>query len=67
MSKAQLEAEISKIHDVIIRLEPICDKVNKHEKTLYNNGWGVAAQVKVLMILVPSAWAVFLIWFKSKI
>lgn len=67
MSKADLEKEIHKIHDAIIRLEPFCDKVEKHEKALYNNGWGVVAQTKVLMILVPSAWAVFLIWFKSKI
>lgn len=67
MTKAQLESEIRKIHDVIIRLEPVCDKVEKHEKALFNNGWGIAAQTKVLMILVPSAWAVFLIWFKSKV
>lgn len=67
MNKAELEEQIKKIHDAIIRLEPICDKVEKHDRTLYNNGWGVAAQVKSLMILVPCAWALFLIWFKSKI
>lgn len=53
MTKKDLEAEIKRIHDAIIRLEPVCDMVTKHEKTLYNNGWGVAAQVKVL-------WAVFI-------
>lgn len=67
MTRGDLEVEIKRIHDAIIRLEPVCDKVEKHDKTLYNNGWGVAAQVKALMILVPCAWAIFLIWFKSKV
>lgn len=54
MEKEELEREIRRIHDAIVRLEPVCEKVEKHERTLYNNGWGVAAQVKVL-------WAVFTI------
>ena len=67
MTKGDLEREIKRIHDAIIRLEPTGELVQKHDKSLYNNGWGVVAKVNVLMVLVPCAWAVFLIWFSAKI
>lgn len=53
MERQELEDKIAKIHDAIIRLEPFCEKVEKHEKALFNGGWGVVAQTKVL-------WAVFI-------
>lgn len=65
MSKTT-EEKINEMHDMIIRLEPICEQVRKHERTLYNNGWGIAAQVKVLWVLIPSAWAIFLVYLKNK-
>lgn len=66
MEKDELEKEIKRIHDAIIRLEPVCEKVEKHDRTLYNNGWGIAAQVKVLWVVIPSAWALFLVYIKHK-
>ena len=66
MSKTT-EEKIDEMHDMMIRLEPICEQVKKHEKTLYNGGWGITAQVKVLWVIIPGIWAIFLIWFKSKI
>lgn len=65
MSKTT-EEKIDEMHDMIIRLEPICEQVKKHEKTLYNSGWGIAAQVKVLWVLIPSAWAIFLVYLKNR-
>lgn len=66
MSK-DLEDKINDIHDAVIRFEAVCSKVEKHEKTLYNNGWGIAAQVKVLWLLAVGIWTVALIWLKKVI
>lgn len=32
----------------IEKLNGLCDKVEKHEQTLYNAGWGITAQIKVI-------------------
>lgn len=53
MSKTT-EEKISEMHDTIIRLEPFCKQVEKHEKALFNGGWGVVAQTKVM-------WGIFCI------
>lgn len=55
MSKADLEKEIHKIHDAIIRLEPFCDKVEKHDKWIHGNGIpGARTQLYIL-------WGVFVV------
>lgn len=47
MSKS-LEEKITDIHDFTVRMESVIEKVNKHDETLYNKGWGITAQVKVI-------------------
>ena len=49
MTKGDLEREIKRIHDAIIRLEPVCEKVEKHEKWIHGNGVpGARTQLYVL-------------------
>ena len=66
MSKTT-EEKIDEIHEKMIRLEPICEKVEKHEKVLYNSGWGIVAQTKALWLLAGGIWAVALIYVKEVI
>ena len=60
------EEKIDDMHDALIRLEGVCKLVEKHEKALFNNGWGIMAQTKALWLLSSGIWAVFLIWLKEK-
>ena len=52
-------------HDIIVmmaqKLNDHCDIVTKHEKTLYNNGYGIATQVKILWLVACGSWGVFLV------
>lgn len=65
MSDEELKKEIRRIHDAIIRLEPVSEKVAKHEKALYNGGFGVVAQTKILWLLTGGVWAITLIYMKN--
>lgn len=61
------EQKIDEIHDALIRLEPVCKQVEKHEKALYNGGWGIVAQTKVLWALAGGAWVVGLMIMEKKL
>lgn len=50
---------------VVNKLNGMCDSVEKHERTLYNNGFGIAAQVRVLWILALGIWSIFLVWARK--
>ena len=54
MEKEELEREIHKIHDFCIRMEPFVEKVDKINKAVFNDGWGIASQVKIM-------WSIFCI------
>jgi len=58
----ELKKQIREIHDFMIRLEPICEMVKKHDKSLYNNGFGLSAQVKVLWALAGGVWTITLLY-----
>ncbi len=66
MSKTT-EEKIDEMHDTLVRLEAYLKKIDRLECSVFNEGWGIAAQVKVLWVIIPAAWAVFLLYVKTKI
>ena len=61
------EEKIDEMHDTLLRLEPYLKRVDKLDECIFNGGWGLAAQVKALIIVDMMVWAVFLIWLKNKV
>ena len=60
-----IEEKIDEIHESFIRLEPYIKKVDKLEQTVFNEGWGLAAQTKALWFFAGGAWSVILIYLKK--
>jgi len=65
-ASSTVACELSKIHDTLIRLEPVCKLVEKHNKVLYNDGWGLITQVRILHIISLGLWAIFLVWVRGQ-
>ena len=65
--KTSMDKTIAEIHDTLIRLEPFCEKVAKHDKVLYNDGWGLITQCRILWLISGGLWAIILIWVKNTI
>ena len=62
-------------HDLLVEIHQVlkdpdngvCRQIKKLNDCVFNNGWGLAAQVKALIIVDMMVWAVFLIWLKNKV
>jgi hypothetical protein len=52
---------------LVEKVNPLCTKVEKHDVSLYNSGWGIASQVKVLWLLAGGLWALCLVYLRNKI
>ena len=50
---------------VVDKLNTMCNRVDKHDKALYNNGYGALFQIRMLWTLALGAWALILVYFKK--
>lgn len=65
-SSGDVSKTLADIHDTLIRLEPVCKQVEKHNKVLYNDGWGMVTQIRILWLASIGLWTIFLVWVRAE-